>query len=261
MAASSLGVSRCGSGPTLLMLHGIGSSRTAWDLQFARLGNAFTCIAPDLPGYGDSPDPAGPGLAPIVDAVAALIADQAVHVIGVSFGGLVSLALAHRYPARVTSLVLADATLGRARAAHDERERWLKHRHALAQDLASRSHERAREIAAPDAADDVVEAIAAHMRRARPAGYLAVADAIATTDAMPWLSDIHHPALVVCGQHDSVTGSKLSRVLATSLPDARFVEMPGAGHAPHIEQPDRFAEIVSGFLDGIATSTTALTQR
>ena len=59
---SHLNVLRGGQGPTLLLLHGIGSSATAWSKQMERLGRYYTCIAPDLPGYGDSPDPAGTGL-------------------------------------------------------------------------------------------------------------------------------------------------------------------------------------------------------
>src|SRR3954466_3350042 len=109
-----LHVLRAGTGPTLLLLHGIGSSATAWTKQMALLGADFTCLAPDLPGYGDSPDAASPGLDAIVDAVADVLGGEPAHVLGVSFGALTALALAHRRPGAVASLVLADATLGRA---------------------------------------------------------------------------------------------------------------------------------------------------
>src|ERR1700744_2322429 len=126
--AASISTYRTGQGPAVLLLHGIGSSRTGWGEQIARLKDSFTCIAPDLPGYGESSDPAAPGLDPIVHGLAGVLDGEAAHVIGVSFGALASLALARSYPSLVKSLILADATLGRAGYAIDDRERWLAHR-------------------------------------------------------------------------------------------------------------------------------------
>jgi len=238
-----------GHGPLLLLLHGIGSSATAWSKQIERLSGDFSCLAPDLPGYGASPDPAAPGLQAIVADIAALLADRPAHVVGVSFGALCALGLARHRPELVRSLVLADATLGRATLPDDERERWLQGRHRLAHELATRSLDRAAEIAGRNAEPEVVQEIAHHMRRARPAGYMTVANAIAETDARPWLPGIGKPALIICGEDDRVTGLEMSRTLVEGLPDARIVTIPAAGHAPHIEQADRFAQEVRAFLD------------
>lgn len=243
-----LHVHRRGQGPPLLLLHGIGSSCTAWSRQIDRLQADFTCLAPDLPGYGDSPDLASPGLDGIVASVVDVLDGAPAHVVGVSFGALIAISLAHRHPTLVRSLVLSDATLGRAWMPEAERARWLQNRVALANDLVVRSTERAAEIASPRAATAVVEEIAMHMRRARPSGYIEIARAIAATDAEPWLRDIAQPALVVCGEDDGVTGLAVSRRLADALPDARLVTVDAAGHAPHIEQPDRFAAAVREFL-------------
>jgi 3-oxoadipate enol-lactonase len=254
---TSLSAYRTGQGPALLLLHGIGSSRTGWDHQISRLKGSFTCIAPDMPGYGDSPDPAETGLDAIAQGLAAVLDGGSAHVIGVSFGALAALALARTYPSLVKSLVLADATLGKGREPNRDRERWLMHRRALAGNLASRSLERAGEIAAPGAPVEVIQEIAAHMRRARPAGYLAVAQAILETDAMPWLDKIKQPALVICGEQDSVTGLAVSEALAKHLPRAKLVEIAGAGHAPHIERPDRFAHTLQEFLNDLSRTDDA----
>ena len=245
---ANLHVDRSGSGPSLLLLHGIGSSCTAWAKQIDRLQADFGCIAPDLPGYGESPELAAPTLDAIVDAIAEVLDGIPAHVVGVSFGALVALGLARRHPALVRSLVLSDATLGRARLPEPERARWLQNRIALAHDLVSRSTERAAEIASPRASAAVVDEIAMHMRRARPNGYIAVARAIAATDAEPWLRDIAQPSLVICGEDDGVTGLAVSEVLTRELPDARLVTVAAAGHAPHVEQPDQFAAALRGFI-------------
>jgi aspartate dehydrogenase len=173
------------------------------------------------------------------------------HVAGVSFGALVALALARRYPERVRSLVLADATLGRGGFPAAEREHWLAGRFAFAGDLAERAAERAREIAAPGAAGDVLAEIAANMRRARPAGYRAVAEIVAATDARPWLGGIAAPALVLCGAADAVVGVPLAEAIAAELPDARYATIAGAGHAPHVERPAAVAEAMGAFLAGV----------
>ena len=86
------------------------------------------------------------------------------------------------------------------------------------------------------------------MRRARTTGYMAVARAIADTDARPWLGGPGPAALVLCGEDDQVTGMACRAPCAAGLPHARLRSIAGAGHAPHVEQPDRFAEIVREFL-------------
>lgn len=251
MKSSRLHVLRQGTGPVVLMLHGIGASGTAWTRQMDQLDGEFTCVAPDLPGYGDSPDPIAPGFESFVDEVAGVLNDQPAHIVGVSFGALCAIGLARRHPALVRSLVLADATLGRAGRPAAELDNWLQHRQRLSVELATRSLERAAEIAAPDAPPEVLQEIAWHMRRARPTGYMAVARAIAQTDARPWLKSIRAPCLVVCGEHDTVTGPDVSKELVAGLPDATQLTLKSAGHAPHIEQPNQFAQAMRRFLHGL----------
>lgn len=243
-----LHVRKKGRGPTLLLLHGIGSSATAWSKQMDRLGDYFTCLAPDFPGYGDSPDPSAPGLDAVVTDVAEVLDGGPAHVLGVSFGALTALALARQRPELVTSLVLSDATLGRANSPVEERRRWLQHRETLAHELATRSLERAGEIAGRDASPDAIEEIAMHMRRARPSGYLNVARSIADTDARLWLAGLKQPTLLICGEDDRVTGAAVSKLLQDGLPQARLFVIDGAGHAPHIEQPETFSKAVLEFL-------------
>jgi len=243
---------RSGTGPTVLLLHGIGSSATSWQRQIDRLAGDYTLIAPDLRGYGDSPDPAGtPSLDAVADDLATLLDQQPAHVVGVSFGALAALALARRHPDLVRSLVLADTTLGRNALPPDERARWVAGRYALSAELQLRAGERAGEIAGPGAAADVLAEIASNMRRARPAGYRYVTDVIAATDALPWLDAIAVPSLVVCGEHDSVVGLPLSQTIAERIPDARLAIITGAGHAPNVERPDEFAAAVRTFIDGV----------
>lgn len=53
----------------------------------------------------------------------------------------------------------------------------------------------------------------------------------------------------VCGEHDKVTGLRVSRTLTQNFPHARLVTMAGVGHAPHTERPDNFAAHVRDFMN------------
>lgn len=244
-----LAASRRGSGPKVVFLHGIGSSRTAWDRVIDALEGDFLCIAPDMPGYGDSPDPAGEGLGHFVETLIAFLEGEPAHFVGVSFGALLAIALAARRHDLVRSLVLIDATLGRGHLDEPACRAWLEHRKALAASIATNAEARARQIAAPGADEQTIAEIARHMRRARPEGYLAVAAAIAETDAGSWLPGLSMPALVLYGAEDQVTGRSISQRIALEMGSASITELPAAGHAPQIECPDLLARHISAFFE------------
>ena len=87
-----------GSGPPLLLIHGIGHNHRGFDDVAPRLQDAFTTYAIDLPGFGDSAPLEGPPtMRALADACAAFMADQGhsrFHVAGNSLGGAITLHLA-----------------------------------------------------------------------------------------------------------------------------------------------------------------------
>jgi pimeloyl-ACP methyl ester carboxylesterase len=100
-------------GPPLVLLHGLGGSRSNWALLAPELARTRRVLVVDLPGHGRSSAlPAAPGLGPYADRVAKLLEDEGlapVDVVGHSFGGLVGIRLAVRRPELVRGLVLAAA--------------------------------------------------------------------------------------------------------------------------------------------------------
>jgi len=62
------------------------------------------------------------------------------------------------------------------------------------------------------------------------------------------------PTLVLWGAADRVTKLEYGRSYAAAIPGARFETIEGAGHFPHLEQPQAFSRAVSGFLDSVRTS-------
>jgi pimeloyl-ACP methyl ester carboxylesterase len=103
----------CAEGAAVLLLHGLGSSTADWMLQWAAFGARHRVIAMDLRGHGRS-RPARVRLT--VDRLAHDVAialtalgERSVHVVGLSLGGCVGLALAATDPARVRSLTLVNS--------------------------------------------------------------------------------------------------------------------------------------------------------
>ena len=112
---SSINYHREGSGPTLLLLHGVGHHWQAWQPVIERLAGEFDLIACDSPGFGRSaPLPAGiePTITSYADAFEWFLAELGLerpHVAGNSMGGAIGLELARR---RAVSSVTAFSPAG-----------------------------------------------------------------------------------------------------------------------------------------------------
>ena len=63
-----------------------------------------------------------------------------------------------------------------------------------------------------------------------------------------WLKRISVPTLVLWGESDGIVAPAYGRAYAASIPGARFEPIAGAGHHPHIEQPEAFVDRLAAFL-------------
>jgi aspartate dehydrogenase len=237
-----------GVGAPVLFLHGLSSSARSFQPQLRGLSREFRVVALDQRGYGRSDDdPGTPTLERWAADAAAVIeaVGPPAHLVGSSFGALVGLAVASRWPRLLRSLTLASPTLGRAGLPEGEREAWRAGRlRGLDQDPGVR----AARLAAPGVAPEVVEAIAESVRLVRQGTYRAAVDAIAGVDAGPWLRELRLPVLVLVGGEDRVTGPRVAVRAAQEAPGARLTLIPGAGHALSLERPSLFGSALGAFL-------------
>lgn len=243
-----------GSGSVVLCLHGIGSSSASFAPQIEELSARRRVVAWDAPGYAGSPDPQAPlDLAAYAASVAAMVRDLGagpVHLLGVSWGGVIACRVALDYPLLLRSLVLVASSPGAgmtAAAAARMRER--------AGDLAVSgpaefAAERAPRLLSPSAPPSLVDSVCEVMRTSiRLPGYRYAAASMADNDLTGELGRISVPTLVLVGDQDGVTGPPASRILAAGIPDAVLVTVRGAGHLVNQERPHAVNAWITSYLD------------
>src|SRR4051794_4558328 len=108
-----------GSGPPLLLVHGLGYGRWGWEPIVERLAGRFEVVTVDNRGIGGSDAPPGPYRTRVMAEDLVKVLDDAgldrVSVVGTSLGGMIAQELALRHPERVDRLVLAATIPGGAR--------------------------------------------------------------------------------------------------------------------------------------------------
>jgi 3-oxoadipate enol-lactonase len=242
-----------GTGPTVLCLHGIGSSSAAFAPQIEALSGELRFLAWDAPGYAGSADPETPlDLDGYADTAAAVIREHTegpVHVLGVSWGGVIAIRLAVRHPDLLRSLVIADSTRGSGQTPEQATTMLARPDELARLGLEGFSRARGPRLVTPAAPPALVEHVVATMRDAvRLPGYAHAAASMAATDLTDELAAIDTPTLVLCGDGDTVTGIPESQALAGGIRDAVFVTLHGAGHLANQEAPEAFNAWLSAFV-------------
>ena len=251
MAKGVLNVQVLGQGPDIVLLHSLLTDRSSFEPLAGRLADQRRVSLVDLPGFGRSA-PAEPlaGYADrVADYCAGLGQSEKPDIIGNGLGSFVALTLAVRHGMRGGRLVLLGCAIafpepGRAtfRGLADKVERDGM---ASVADIAMARMFSEDFIAANP---KIVAERKEIFLRIDPAAFAAAARALATLDLSADLKSIRNPVLIVTGEKDGATPPALGRALAESLPDGKFAELKGVGHAPHIEALDLTLATVAPFL-------------
>jgi pimeloyl-ACP methyl ester carboxylesterase len=243
---------RIGSGPPLVLMHGIGLDHRCWRPLLTQLTRERDVVALDLPGFGDSPGLGAPEVTALADSVEDTLRDLGVehpHVAGNSLGGAVALELARR--GRVASacgLSPAGFALGREQG-YAERSLLLTMRMARAlapvAGAATRGPVRRTllmsQIVArpwripPDDAADMIRATAWGQ------GFETTLPAIGRWKP----EDGPVPTTIAWGERDRLLiASRQAPRAARRLPGARHLWLRGCGHVPMWDDPDQVARVL-----------------
>ena len=236
-----------------MFLHGLGSCADDWTWQVPAFERDHRLLLVDLPGHYRSPLPAGRlTVDTMADAVGALLArlgEPPAHVVGLSLGGCVGLALALRAPDRVRSLTLVNA-VARLRPAGPTAALRLVVRLTL---LATAPMSAVAALVArglfprPEQAA-LYEAAARSLARTPRRAYWAGLRALAGFDVRTALARVRCPTLVMAGADDATVALDVKESLARAIAGSRWVVIPDSGHATNADNPDAFNATLREFL-------------
>ncbi len=244
-----------GQGPAVLLFHPFPLHGAAFERQVAALSGRYRLLLPDTRGFGLSHLGEGPTEMRRIaqDALALLDALQVETAVvgGVSMGGYAAMALLREDAGRVRGLVLVDTQCTADDAAGRER-REASAREALEQGAEPLVRNLLPKLVAAGPDSPVGREVAAMMRQAAPEAIAAAQRGMALRpDSKDILARYAGPCLVVVGEHDAVTPLEKARQMADLVTGARLEVVPGAGHLPPMEQPERFNAVLDGFLSAL----------
>jgi 3-oxoadipate enol-lactonase len=242
-----------GAGPAVVLIHGHPFNRSMWAPQLAALRPAYRVIAPDLRGFGDSAVTPGTvtmrELAGDVERLLDRIGVGPAAIVGLSMGGLVVMELAAAHPDRWWALGLVATTAQPVTGAEqaDRRARADLAERAGMPPIAQGMNER---LYGPAPDPGLVARITAMMLATSPAGAAAAFRGRALRpDYRPALRDLDVDAFVCVGDQDTWSDAAVTQELAGSLRRPRLLVLPGIGHLPNLESPERFNAELARFLD------------
>ena len=259
-----------GDGPALLFIHGLTGSQRNWAHLIDALNHDHRVLAPDLFGFGASAKVMGDyslgAHAATLRDLLDLLGINRVTLVGHSFGGGVAMQFCYLFPERVERLVLVSSgglgrdvsPLLRAATLYGAEwvlpliaSSWVRGRVEAAGRILTRTGWRA----SPEVTESwrgFTSLADADTRRAFLATTRGVIDpggqTLTAHDHLPMTIEI--PTLVVWGTRDRMIPALHATTAHEAIAGSRVVLFDGAGHFPHLDEPERFAEVLRDFMAG-----------
>lgn len=258
-----------GSGPVLLLIHGMAGSSATWQRVVPGLAQHFTVVAPDLLGHGRSDKPEGDyslgAFACTLRDLLVALGHERATVVGQSLGGGVAMQFSYQYPERTERLVLVGSGgLGR------EVNRLLRL-------LSLPGSEAVLRLACSARVHEAIESVSNGVARVgiRPAPFVAelwrsyasltnddarhaflrtlraVVDprgqAVSAANRLHLAGEV--PTLIVWGDADRIIPVDHAYAAHALIPESRLEIFQGIGHYPHCEAPERFVRVLTDFIE------------
>lgn len=235
-----------GQGPVLILVHGLGSSSSAWRDSMVHLARSYRVLALDLPGYGKSDKPEADYsvqyLAGVVNEFIDSQGTDKVTLAGNSLGGWIAALVALQKPNKVKGLILVSSA-------------GLRRQDQLPANPAPVTKEEERQLLLAVYANQslVTEKLVneqwEYSKQVRPA----VLASIAAFQMKPpflddRLKDIKTPTLIIWGRQDKLIPVQTAERFAKGIAGSEMVVIENAGHLPQIEQPKAFSRALKKFV-------------
>lgn len=242
--------------PALLFVHAFPFPADLWKEQIDLLSEKFYCVAPNLPGFGESPLPEHAfTFEYYVDLILNFLKESKIEkavFCGLSMGGYLALRLYEREPGLCRALILCDTKAG-ADGNEAKAKRWKSiealqksriefmaaHWQAVIGESSKKSGTlkmRFDELVAQVSNPGIAAALVALTTR---------------TDSTTGLSKIRVPTLILVGEEDTVTPVSESEAMAKAISGSQLKILAKTGHMSNLENPREFNESVAGFLSAL----------
>jgi 3-oxoadipate enol-lactonase len=245
---------------TVVLIHAIGYDLTYWDRQIEALQADYNVVAFDLPGHGRSPGEAKDwSFNFAAEAVAGLIehvSDTPVHLVGISFGGMIAQTTALARPELIRTLTL----IGTASTFSEPIREGMRARaqavraggmEAVLQSSLERWFTPETRARRPDIVDRISKTILAD----DPEVHAAIWDIISRFEVQDRLSAIKVPTLVLVGERDPSTPPAAASAIAERIPGAKMIVIPDVSHIVTVEAPAAVNAAMQTFLRQQVAST------
>jgi pimeloyl-ACP methyl ester carboxylesterase len=244
----------------VVLLHAFPIGANLWEPQLRGIAQGWRLIAPDLRGFGGSTDvdsPAALSMADyagdVVDLLGELGIKRAVFG-GCSMGGYALLALYQAHPEMFEGMIIANS-----RAGADSPEARANRRNMLAlvdregpSGVAKDMMPRLLGKTTHETNSTVEPFVRRLIKQQSPAAIRGAIDRMMhRPDSTPMLASVTVPTLVITGEEDAMIPIDESRRMASAMPGATLVIIPGAGHLSNLEQPDAFNDALNKFLTAL----------
>jgi 3-oxoadipate enol-lactonase len=245
-----------GEGEPLILLAGFGVDHRVWQTIVAGLADQFKVIVLDNRGIGQSSTPDYPYTIDmmaddVVQFCQALNIKQA-HFLGGSMGGAIVQTLGYRYPELCRSLIIYNSF-----AEISERYSWFAKAKLKAMQLNLPTRVLAELsvgwvfsnsfLAQTELIDGLLDMAAINPYLQTEIGYRCQLNALLNFNSNSWLAKIKVPTLIIGSDQDLIVPVEDFHYLAATIPEAEYYQFNGAGHTPHLEEPERFKEVVLNF--------------
>lgn len=243
-----------GSGAPVTLVHGVGANLESWDAIAETLSQNYRVVRMDLRGHGKSSRIATCRLADFVEDVTLVLDTLGIartHLVGFSLGGMIAQAYVLAHPERVERLALISAVAGRtAEERANLRARARKVREEGIASVAAAAEDRwfteSFRKSHPEVVARRLEELKANDLRSYSAAYAVFAE----SDLGDRLREIRHPTLIVTGEHDVGSNTRMARFMHDAIPASTLHILPGLKHSVLLEAPMEIAGLLLDFLAG-----------
>jgi pimeloyl-ACP methyl ester carboxylesterase len=253
----ALHVRETGTGPPVLLLHGVGGNHTVWNEVIPGLATEFRVLAPDLRGHGRSVAPADSefSFSEMMGDLLRLLDEKRVdsaHVVGLSGGAMLALRLTLDRPERVRSLTMMGGAAYTDSHTRAVAQRWAE---TFSKEGPDRFALRLlKDLYYPDWVEahlDFADEVRRQVKHQDYGPAVRWALAMATFDERNRIATVARPTLIVQGMQDAVMDASHARILRQTIPGAQIRILPETGHLVPVERPREVVETLLKFLRSV----------